>query len=376
MSSPDVSPYVGLAFFTRSRQDIFDAMLADAQVRWPEWNPLEAHTEVQLLEVFAAQQWELEQRLNTAPDRAFEGLLIGLGVSRDPGARPLVPLTVTVIDGPAQTLPAGTRLLWTPPDGSGDIQLSVLEAVAFNAGVTSMPVSAVGVSETSDLNGLTGGPARFIDSVPYVESIAVGQATGGRDPEDSAAYRSRGALRLSRLTSTLVEPEQFRAATLEDPDVARAFVLENYNPDAGSGAPGDHPGHTTVSARGAGGAALTSDKLAAVDAALTAEAYALLSVHVVNSTVTPVNVTATLVRSAGYSDSDVQANAVAALTAYLNPDTWPYSQTVYRNELIALLDGVPGVERVASLGTPSSDLALTGYGTLVTAGTFTIATTA
>ena len=63
-------------------------------------------------------------------------------------------------------------------------------------------------------------------------------------------------------------------------------------------------------------------------------------------------------------DDDLLYNIVDALDTYLSPDTWEWGGTVYRNELIALIDQVAGVDRVVSLTTPATDLALTGVAPL------------
>lgn len=377
MTSPDVTPYVDVQLSTRTRQDIFEEMLALAALRFPDWTPLEAHTETLLLEVWAEVIHGLEQRLNLAPAAAFEGLVRLLQVARDPGSRPAGTVTMSIAPGTTltQTIPADTRLRFLPADGTDELELVVAAAVAFPPGDVTVAVPVTGLLETSAYNGVSAGAIVLVDQLTFIDGVTLtGAFVDGRDPEDSAAYLSRGAARLARLTTTLVHVDQFQAAALDDPVVRRAVAVDNFNSDAGSGNPGDHPGHVTVAASGTGGAPLTSGQKAALVAALESQALALLEVHVTDATVTAINVTAQLERDPSYDDATVVAAAAQALADHLNADTWPYAASVYRNELISLLDQVPGVRRVVSLTAPATDVALTGIAPLADLGTATITT--
>lgn len=374
-TSPDVSAYVDLRLFARTLQDVIDSMLASAAIKFPDWNPLEAHTETVLLEIMGEAIYELEQRYAGLPAAVFEGALRLLGIVRDPGAPVQVTLTITVPSSPAaQVIFAGSRLRYESLTGAISADLMVADEVTFPAGTTSLPVLAVGMTETASLNGISTGTVVPVDPLPFVDSIALaGSFAGGREPEVSADYLSRGGLRLSRLTTTLQTPEQFEPAALENPDVRRAKALQSFDPTVGTGVPGDHPGHITVAVIGPAGAPLDSGQKADLLAELDAEAFAPLIVHVIDSTITDVAVSASLQRESDYDDATVQANALAALEAYLSPDTWPYAAVVYHNELVSLLDQVPGVKRVITV-TPSGDTTLTGVAPLADLSTHTITT--
>lgn len=82
--------------------------------------------------------------------------------------------------------------------------------------------------------------------------------------------------------------------------------------------------------------------------------------RVADPTITSVAVNATVRALPGYDAGDVRAGVIAALNDYLSPSTWEWRATVYRNELIALMDRVVGVDRVVALTVPSTDIALSG----------------
>jgi uncharacterized phage protein gp47/JayE len=97
------------------------------------------------------------------------------------------------------------------------------------------------------------------------------------------------------------------------------------------------------------GAALSVEARAEIEAALEIKAIAILDVHVTDIVVVTVTV-ATTVTLADASDPAAVTDAVEqALIDYLDPMTWAYGSTVWRNELIALIDQVPGVDRVVTV---------------------------
>lgn len=376
MSSPDLTAYVDLALYDRDAQTIFDTALALAQVNLPGWTPREGHTEVVLLESLAFEVSEAVFAINRLPATLTE-LLLGLfGVERDDGAAATATVRFNVADTFGHTIAAGTSLR---------LELGDELVVDFetNVGVVIAPGSMTGVvAATALTNGaeahaaLTGTALKLLDAIAYVETVVLEtQPTGGRPAEETSAYLDRGVQTFSRLVSTLVVPEHFTAAALEDPAVFRAFAVDNYNSDAGSGVPGDHPGHITLAVLGPGGATLSAGAKTTLDASLESRSMANLAVHLADPTVTDIDVTASVVSLPGYATADVEAAVVTALGNYLSPDTWAWGNTVRRNELISLLDGVTGVDYVASLTVPAADVTLAGYANLVDVGVLTITAT-
>lgn len=140
------------------------------------------------------------------------------------------------------------------------------------------------------------------------------------------------------------------------------------------GDPGDHLGHVTVAVGATGGGAVAPDTVTDLLADLTSKAHAGLTVHAIAPTITAVDVTASVTILPGYVAATVIDAIEAALTDYLNPDTWAWSGTVYRNELIALIDRVAGVDRVVNITTPAGDVTLAGVAPLADAGVLTITT--
>lgn len=491
MPSPDVSGYVDLTLYDADPETIYDAAIVAAQTRLPDWQPREDNTEVALLEGQAVEVSELVYAVNRTPGAIVEALLRLFGLDRDPGRQPFADITVTLADNLGHTLPAGSRFLLSTGELTDALELALDADLVIAPGATTGTgtVTAIGVP-TSAANATPAGTALgVLDPIPYVNTAVLATALGGgTDPEDGQAFLDRGIVRLQRLVTSLVRADQFTAAALEQPYVARATTADLTTPDAiatpaaptltpattgGTLAAGTYryrvsavnaagetlasteasvvttgttgrvtvawaapnvpagvgaitayriygrtgtltrlaevaagvlsysdtgaaptgqalptanttgpavgavPGHVTVAVAGPGGVALSATDKADLVNLLTASALANLLVHVTDATITTVNVATTIVVKSDAVPADVAAAVEAAIRDYLDPDTWEWAGTVYRFELISLVDNVAGVERVTTMtiNGGTADVAIAGIGPLATAGTVTVTTT-
>jgi uncharacterized phage protein gp47/JayE len=372
MPSPDVSQYVDLTLYDVDAQALVDRALTEAAVRFPDWTPREGNTEVVLIEAMALQVAELVYAINRVPGAVTEVLLRLFGLNRAPGSPPTATARIYVANSTGYTVPSGTRLR-LPQAGQEPLDFLTVTDLTVAPGATSGVVDVIGeVATTEGAGALAGAALSVVTPILFVERAELASnVVAGYAPEDSRAFLDRGAARLQRLVTTLVLPEHFTAAAAENPYVARATTVDNYDPGQ-SGIPGDHLGHVTVAVAGPGGTALTAPQKADLDLTLESQSMAAISVHVIDATVTTVNVTVTVVRQAGYLDADVQANVTAAIRAYLSPEVWGFNSKVYWAEMISVIDHAVGVQRVSALATPSGDLTLSGVAPLATAGTIAV----
>lgn len=365
----DTTGYVDLRLYDRSDQQIFEVGLAAAQLNMPEWVPREGHTEVLLLESVALEVAEAVVAINRLPGATLETLLRFAGVDRDYGAAPTALAQIFCADTLGHEIPAGTRLYLATADGQGYVTMLVESpGVSIPAGSSTGVVSLIGDVFTSAANGVPAGTSlQMVSPMPFVETITLATpAADGRDPETDEIWRDRGVNRLSRLTEALVLPRHFEAAALEDPNVSRAVVVDNTDPSTEG--VGDDPGHVTVAVLGDGGAVLSMQAKDDLQLALDDAALAMLQVHVVDIEVAPVILTVT-VHLQPTADPDTTTNAIRqAVDEYLNPLTWTYGAMVRRNEMLSLVDRVPGVDYVETLVMTGQD----GAGNLVLATASTV----
>jgi hypothetical protein len=378
-TSVDASGYVDLTLLDVDTQDLVDRALADLAIRFPEWQPAEGNTEVVLIEAMALEVAELVYAINRVPGAVTEVLLRLFGLTRSAGTPPKALVTFTTSNTGNITIPAGTTFTLSPGLGLDPVTFRTDVDLLVAGGVTSSSVAATGTDPVATANLLpASSPATMVDAVAYVDAATATITTAGVIPEDATAFLNRGVIRLRRLVTTLTLNTHFTAAALESTGVKQATTLDRYNPAVGP-APGSNLGHVTVAVAGPGGVALTTAAKTTLETSLEAQAVAGLDVHVIDATVTNVNVTVTVTRTTpDVVAATVSAAITAALTAYLNPDLWQFGGSVYVNELIALIDAVPGVGRVVSItlgGTTldgAGNAVLTGYAPLAKLGTATV----
>lgn len=369
---PDTSPYHYLALYDRDPVDLKDRALLELQARFPELVLREGLIETVLIEALALVVAELVYAINRLPDAVFDVLLRHYGIERELGAPATVEVRFTVADVLGHEIPAGVRVRLELAASGAFLEFLTDESLTIPAGQAVGIVTATATTNTSAGNGTPALTAlEVLDPIAYVDAAETATiVTDGADAEDDASLRARAVTRFSRLTASLALPHQFASQALEDPAVGRALALDLYDP--GVGPVGGNPGHLTVAAGSTTGAALSAGAKADLEAALEAMAVAHLDVHVIDPTVTAVPVTVTVLRLAGYTDAQVIANVTAALETWLDPATWPWSGTVHRNEIIPLIDGVDGVDRVVTLTAPAADVVLAGVAPLADAGAIAV----
>lgn len=373
MPSPDASPYVDLTLLDISAEQLADSAIDLLASRLVGWEPREAATEVMLIEVVAVLVAELVYAVNRVPGATLESLLRLYGEERSLGHPATAAADITVVDALGQTIPAGTRLRLELELGNDPITFATDVDLEVPPGSTSGTVAITAEVPSPNANGVAAGTSLLIlDAVPALTAVLASSPVAGSGPEDGVTFLNRASARLRRLTDTLVLPDHFTARALELAEeliapVYRARTIDLY--DADTDTP-DVPGHVTVAVRAPGGAELTGPQLTAVDVALEAQALASLSIHVINATVTEVDVTVDIAVLPDYTPIDVADAATQAITAYLNPDAWGWSDTVRVNELIALVDNILGVDYVigVTLDGGTVDIVLPGPANLAAAG--------
>lgn len=371
--SPDYTQFVDLTLYDKTPEDIYEAALQTLQSRIPDWIPTETNIEAMLLEALAVEVGESVFTLNRIPESMVRVLLSLYGIELDPGQPPSVTLEFTAQDTDGYVIPAGTEVAILMSDGEY-MQFFTDESLTIPAETLTGTVTATATDNTDIANGIAiGTNAELADAVVGVESVETYSVVGGgKLPESLASWTARGVQRLQRLVDTLVIPQHFVQRSLEDPGIFRANAIDNYDPSAYvPGDPGDHPGNITVVVYGETAPVPEGDK-EDLQNVLENSALANLIVHVIDPTITTVDVEATIAVATGYVEADVITAVEERLAEYLSTATWPWSGTVRINELISVIDQVEGVSYVGSIAEPTADVTLTEGDSLVELGTATI----
>lgn len=373
MPSPDLSQYEDLVLDDRTAQQIFDVAHADLTSRGAKID--ETHLATWLLEAFALTVEEVIYWIRQLPAGVAEVLMRRFDVVRSSGLPPTVTVTFTAADNAGHQLPGGLHVALPVADGDPIVFVTDGPTAIAAGAFTSAPVTATAQALTDAVNGTAAGTALILlDALGYIDRVQTTTAVaGGAGPESDQAYRDRGLQRIRRLSAVLLHPEQFESFALERPEVDRARGVNNFDP-AQAGAPGAHGGHITLAVLGPASALLTAAQRAAIAADTVGVKAANLRLHVVDPTVTGVDVSTTFVPRPGHDPLVVDAAVTSALETFLASSTWQWEAVVRRNDLIALVEGVPGVDHVPAgqPAVPAGDVALPGVAPLTRPGTIAV----
>jgi predicted phage baseplate assembly protein len=199
----------------------------------------------------------------------------------------------------------------------------------------------------------------ILPTLQVVQPIA---AIGGADGEslDTAKARGYRIVTEDRCAATLADLERVALQTPGVP-LALAYAVVEHHPQLGCLPIAGCVTIVIVPRCVNANRDPTPAMCAAVEAFVTPRRPVALEVHVTGPRYTTVSVAAKLALAGNANFASVLANARTALKQFLDPlnggpnkTGWPVGRTVYRSEILALLDAIPQVSYVAEL-TLSSD---------------------
>lgn len=359
---------LGVAVDDRDPQEIFDAMLALAETRLPQWQPRNGALETVIMEACAVGMADLIYAANRVLGSLAEGVVNLYGVARDEGTPAVGTVRLTLTGSQTTVVGEGTLFLLD----SADATLIATETVTVTG--TTVDVAVATTTTGGYLNAVVAGTACDpLISVPHLAACALlTDLNGGSDAETDEAFLARAATRLARVTSSLVTPTHFTAYALEQPWVKRAVAVDQYDHDGGND-PGDDDGFLTVYVYGAG-AQITADQLAALQADMQAQSASILTMTVEHATPVPVAVTAAVTAAAGYDTTELDAAIADALAAVWSWQASGFGADVSPLDVQAVIESVPGVDAVTSLTAPAGPVTV-NFDEFAVLGTITLTIT-
>jgi hypothetical protein len=363
----------------------------------PGWLPAEGNLEAWLIEALAQIAGELRALVGLVPDAifAYYGESI-LGLPPYPAVQAQALTTWTANDAAGYQVDAGTVIGITPTASPTSYGFSVDADFTIPAGSTSVAgVSCTALEAGAAASGLTGA-VEVIDSLSFVSSVTLDQATsGGQDSETSDAYLARLSALLTLLSPRPILPQDFAVlAQRTIPAIARAVAIDLYNP----GPPVDTncPRCVSIVVCDSSGEPCSPTVKADADALLQAQREVNFLTFVLDPAYTSVDVSFSLMSYPGYDPADVAARTIAQLEAYLSPASWgvpPYGDVSARSwinatsvrylELAEQINRVDGVHYIVTLALCASggalgqaDVALAGVAPMPRPGAITGTATA
>jgi hypothetical protein len=375
-------------------QDVHDALSAE----FPGWVPAAGNLETFMIKALAQIAADLADVAGAVPAAIFAefGRKI-VNVPQLLAAPALATSTWTMVDDAGYTIPQGT-LVSIAATGDELYAFAVAFDVMVPAGSTATDAGEVVLQASlpgQAANELVADP-QLIESLAYVDSIVlVGATGGGTDAEPDVDYLDRLAAEMTLLTARPILPRDAEVLARRISAVSRALALDGYNPDDDTY---DNERMVAVAVVDADGAALPSPDKDEVDALLQSERELNFVFNVIDPTANSIDVDAEVTVVAGYSTSDVEAAVIEAIGTWLSPAAWGTTRdsagtilfahewqdedTVRLNDLIGLVDRVPGVAYVTSVtlcltggSLTAADVSLDGPAALTEPGAITCTAT-
>ena len=371
-NSPDVKKYVDLTIYDEDPVVLLDEILGAARGLIPSWRPEAGQIETVLAEAFAMRSASVASSINRVPAAATEVLLQLFGLTRSDGAKSTATVSITFSDSDTfeRSLAAGTEFLYVDAATGIAYTFTLDAAFTLNGSLTgTAAVSSVSVGAANNVAG-SGRNLTLLSNALFFESASFTTAAiGGADAETDTEYFDRGVNLLASYTSATTTASQIKyyvGANKTYANRVEVFNRRRYRDrDTTASDYGTHDGSVLVAvastvsspASASSEVVVAADSLADLHTSIQGRTPSGLIVDVMSAELAGIDVVASVVKKDGFLASDVLTSIETALKAYLNANTWNWStDTVRRNEVIALMDAVAGVDYVASLTMDANSL--------------------
>ena len=378
------------------QEAIVAQVFANLAARVNGWQPHDANLDTWLIEAFAEAGAEIRSLAADVPASIFSTFgtrVLGLPPNAATAATGVATFTAT--DSAGYTLDTGATF-GMPRSGNDLVAFATLQPATIAVGqtsVTNVPFAAVELG--AEGNGLSG-EGQMLDPITWVSKVNVPVATSqGQDAEEADAYVDRLANLFPAVALRPILPQDFAVLAMQlVAGVGRAVAMNLYDPAAKTW---NNARTVTLVLTASDGTPCSSTVKAQVEKLLDELREVNWVIHVIDASYEAIPVAATVVAYAGQDMETVKAACVEALTQYLSPANYrlgemspaiaggevinppvgeakPRQQTLYLNELIALLDRTLGVDRVkaVTIKGAAADWVLPSPITLPTAGAFTV----
>ena len=359
-SSPDVSSYVDLTVHDEDPVAILNDILSSARGLLPGWQPEAGQIEVVLSEAFANRTSQLAATINRLPSATTEVLLQLFGLTRSDGTKATATIDLTMYA--SDTLYAGTRFMYYDRNEARSYIFTLDEDFTGTSG-TGLAVTAESVGAAYNSGTSVGESLALLTANDNFSAAAFAtNPSDGADAETDSEYFTRGTTLLASYTSASTTASQIKYYVASNKTYANRVEVYNRrryrDRDTTATDYGSHDGYALVAVGGNVSTAasataqvpVSTSNLSDLYESLTDRVASGLTIDVMSAELASVSVTATVVKTSGSVASVVKTAVENAIKGYFDPNYWDWStNTVRKNELISLIDGVAGVDYVSSL---------------------------
>lgn len=369
------------------------AIYAGMEERFPGWEPNPNSPEVALIDEMVDRLFvPLGQLAADVAAEIFhrygEKIVQVLPIAATPAT---VKSTWVMVDAAGYMIKAGTQVNVSTSGNTGE-GFRVVNAVnvpAMSSETEPGEVLLEAMNPGTAANDLEG-EAKPEDTLNFVDSITlVGKSSGGEEAEDSQTYLTRLAETMETLAPRPIIPRDVEILSRNIPGVFRAVALDLFDPEADDPddpETWDSERHVSVAVCDAAGEACSAPVKEALQADLEAKREANFKFHVIDPTFTTIAIKFQIVPRDGFDQATEEANAAAALEAFLDPvafgvedpndpRSWNHETVVRYQDLVTVLNNLPGIDHYTELKIGKEggelgvvDVALTGAAPLTKPG--------
>ena len=371
-NSPDVKKYVDLTIYDEDPVELLDEILAAARGLIPTWRPEAGQIETVLSEAFAIRSASLANSINRVPAATTEVLLQLFGLTRGDGTKSTATLSITFTDSDTleRSLPAGTEFLYVDSVTGVSYTFALDNTFTLSGTLTgTATVSSVSVGSANNISAVGSNLTLLSSAIFFESAVFTTTAINGTDAETDTEYFDRGVNLLASYTSAATTPSQIKYYVGGNKTYANRVEVFNRrryrDRDTTASDYGTHDGAVLVAvastvsnhASAAAEVVVPASSLSDLYTSVQDRAPSGLIVDVMSAELAEIDVTASVVKKDGFTGADVLAAVNTALKSYFDANKWNWStNTVRRNEVIALIDSVDGVDYVESLTMDASTL--------------------
>lgn len=273
--------------------------------------------------------------------------------------------TWVMVDAAGYEIKAGTQVN-VPTSGNAGEGFRVINAVVVPPASSETGAGEVlleAIKPGTAANELEG-EAKPEDTLNFVDSITlVGKSTGGEEAEDTTTYLNRLAETMETLAPRPIIPRDVEILARNVPGVFRAVALDLFDPESDD--PDDPETWTTertvsVAVCDAAGEPCSAPVKEALEADLEAKREANFRFFAIDGTYTTIAAKFQIVAKDGFDQATEEANAAAALAAFLAPNafgvdsatdarSWNNQRLVRYQDLVTVLNNLQGVDHYSEL---------------------------
>lgn len=343
------------------------AIYAGMEERFPGWKRNDNSPEVALIdEMVDLLMVPLGQLTADVAAEIFYGYGVKIAHVQPIAATPAtVKSTWVMVDADGYEIKAGTQVNVSTSGNTGEgfRVVGAVEVPAASSETAAGEVLLEAIEPGTAGNELSG-EAKPEDTLNFVDSITlVGESSGGEEAEDVTTYLNRLAETMETLAPRPIIPRDVEILARNVPGVFRALALDLFNPETDD--PDDPETWTSertvsIATCDASGEPCSLPVKEALVADLESKREANFRFFAIDPTYTTVAVKFQIVARDGFDQATEEANVEAALAAYLDPIAfgmpdpedprgWNHETVVRHQDLVTLLNNLPGVDHYTEL---------------------------